>query len=220
MIEMEEFDGEFPIKNFTEILDQAMQNASSRDIYDPVNFSRRSFNKGKKDRIKRAAIEDVARQMAAVCHRSNYRAPGTCVADNIDFEVEKLISGKINGIAIVDCFDTLFGFALFYAEEDNVRIDLICTKEYQEEYEGELSLFRRLMAKVFHISASVECGVVLDAAGARLTTTYSKPAYGGFRMSEDPEMIANAADKCTPMYVLADDVEDHLELIELIEDEV
>jgi hypothetical protein len=96
---------------------------------------------------------------------------------------------------------------------------LICTKEYKDDYEGEISLFRRLMAKVFRISASVECGVVLDAAGARLVTTYSKPAYGSFRMSEDPETIANASPKCTPMYVLAADVEDHVELIELIENE-
>ena len=217
---MEELDGEFPIKNFKEIMDQAMQKATSRDIYDPVNyFSRRSFNKGKEDRIKRAGILDVARQMAAVCQRSTYRAPGTCVADNIDFDVEKLYCGEMSGIAIVDCFNTIYGFALFYADEDDVRIELICTKEYKDDYEGEISLFRRLMAKVFRISASVQCGVVLDAAGARLVTTYSKPAYGSFRMSEDPETIANASPKCTPMYVLAADVEDHVELIELIENE-
>jgi hypothetical protein len=159
--------------------------------------------------VEQAAQDAVARQMARVCQRDGFVAPGTSVPENRQFEVERIANGTMHGMAIVDNQE-MYGFVLFFQDGGNVRIDLVCTREHRPAYQHPQTLFRRLMLHVFEVAFGAGLGVVLDAAGATLVHTYSQPQYGGFRQVEDEEQIRLASPGCTPMFVAAGDVAERM----------
>ena len=201
----------FPLINFQAIYQAARLLAEQDDVFSPVEHrTRRRFERGRAARVERAAQDAVARQMARVCQRDGFVAPGTSVPDNRQFEVARIANGTMRGAAIVDNQHQMYGFVLYFQDGGNVRIDLVCTREHRLAYQHPQTLFRRLMRHVFEVAFGAGLGVVLDAAGVRLVAVYSQPQYGGFRQVEDEEQIALASPGCTPMFVAAGDVAERM----------